>query len=193
MSNRFGSIDFGRPHSKETSHETTTIRALSQESAEHSGCFHSHLVLQAVQKVRSISLELPLLPFPRSAIRVITEPVGLHEDPPPISRMGQVEKDSSLCISGRPADYSSRSLDSMSIPRSRRLLSLSRSHTFEWSSTPQIAQRWPDDIEMSDELHRQGPVDVSRPACWENDATPTIRTQEHSSVNIEIKDIDSNV
>ncbi|OMJ16691.1 hypothetical protein AYI69_g7741 [Smittium culicis] len=47
------------------------------------GCFHAHPGLQVVPKVPSLSLECPLLPIPRPAIRTITEPFGLHQDPPP--------------------------------------------------------------------------------------------------------------
>ncbi|OMJ13744.1 hypothetical protein AYI70_g8326 [Smittium culicis] len=60
------------------------------------------------------------------------------------------------------------------------------------TQSQQISQRWPDDIEMSGELHWQGPVDVSRPATWETDAKSTIRTQEQSSFSIKPIDIDSN-
>ncbi|OMJ10399.1 hypothetical protein AYI70_g10350, partial [Smittium culicis] len=69
------------------------------------GCFHAHLDLQAVQKVTLISLEQPLLPIQRPAIQAITELVYLHEHPHPSSRMIQVERNSCLGTSRRPADY----------------------------------------------------------------------------------------
>ncbi|OMJ08220.1 hypothetical protein AYI70_g11682 [Smittium culicis] len=59
------------------------------------------------------------------------------------------------------------------------------------TQSQKIVQRWPDDIEMSFELHRQAPVDFSLPAPWKNDVSLIIRTQEPNSVSIELMDIDS--
>ncbi|OMJ18633.1 hypothetical protein AYI69_g6930 [Smittium culicis] len=56
-------------------------------------------------KVPPLSLEWPLLPIPRPVIRAITELFGLHQDPASSSRMGQIEKDSCLCISRRFANH----------------------------------------------------------------------------------------
>ncbi|OMJ12272.1 hypothetical protein AYI69_g9471, partial [Smittium culicis] len=69
------------------------------------GCFHAHPGLQEVPKVPPLSLEWPLLLIPHPAIRTITEPFGLHQDPPPSSGMGQIARDSCLCISRRFANH----------------------------------------------------------------------------------------
>ncbi|OMJ16779.1 hypothetical protein AYI70_g6387 [Smittium culicis] len=142
--------------------------------------------------------------------RAITDPVDPHEDPSPNSRMGQVERNSSLGIPRRPAGYGGIQ---GSVPNKHALILLQAlgawvqcqlreiddyaSHSAKQdpgspTRSQQISQRWPDDIEMSGELHRQGPVDVSRPATWETDAKSTIRTQEQSSFSIKPIDIDSN-
>ncbi|OMJ28244.1 hypothetical protein AYI69_g2285 [Smittium culicis] len=69
------------------------------------GCFHAHSGLQAVPKVPPLSLEWPLLPIPRPDIRTITEPFGLHQDPPLSSGMGQIERNSCLCTSRRFSNH----------------------------------------------------------------------------------------
>ncbi|OMJ10348.1 hypothetical protein AYI69_g10283 [Smittium culicis] len=46
-----------------------------------------------------------MLPITRLVIRTITEPFGLHQDPPPSSGMGQIERDSCLCTSKRFANH----------------------------------------------------------------------------------------
>ncbi|OMJ09787.1 hypothetical protein AYI70_g10730 [Smittium culicis] len=52
-----------------------------------------------------ISFKQPLLPVPSIAIGAIAEPVRLHEDPPHSSRMGQIERNSSLGIPRISDDY----------------------------------------------------------------------------------------
>ncbi|OMJ25056.1 hypothetical protein AYI70_g1159 [Smittium culicis] len=56
-------------------------------------------------KVQNTAAATTAEAIPRPVIRAITEPVDLHEDPPLSSRVGQVERNSSLGISRRPADY----------------------------------------------------------------------------------------
>ncbi|OMJ07797.1 hypothetical protein AYI69_g11320 [Smittium culicis] len=69
------------------------------------GCFHAHPGLQVVPKVPPLSLEWPLFPIPRPAIRTITDPFGLHKDPPLSPGMSQIERDSCHCISRRFANH----------------------------------------------------------------------------------------
>ncbi|OMJ15436.1 hypothetical protein AYI70_g7271 [Smittium culicis] len=173
------------------------------------GCFHVHLDLQAVHKVPLISLERPLIRVPRPAIRAITDPVDLYEDPPPSSRMSQVERNSSLGIPRRPDDYGGNprtcqfrevvdyavSVDHTPWDGDQHERNFPQSSIRQDPGSPtrsyQISQHWLDDIEMSGELHRKGPVDFSRPASWVTDDTPTIKKIEMSSVSIELMEIDT--
>ncbi|OMJ14792.1 hypothetical protein AYI70_g7674 [Smittium culicis] len=79
------------------------------------GCFHAHLVLQAIQKVPPISFKRPLIPVPSIAIGAIAEPVRHHEDPPHSSRMDQIERNSSLGIPRISDDYGTQISSSASI------------------------------------------------------------------------------
>ncbi|OMJ09622.1 hypothetical protein AYI70_g10828 [Smittium culicis] len=152
------------------------------------GCFHVHLDLQAVHKVPLISLERPLIRVPRPAIRAITDPVDLYEDPPPTLGswiQGQFREVVYYAVSVDhtpwDGDQHERNFPQSSIRQDPG--SPTRSH--------QISQHWLDDIEMSGELHRKGPVDFSRPASWVTDDTPTIKKIEMSSVSIELMEIDT--
>ncbi|OMJ29724.1 hypothetical protein AYI69_g753 [Smittium culicis] len=145
--------------------------------ARSPGCFDTHLNLKAVQKLPPISFEWPLFSVPRPAIRAVTEPVDLHKDPPPSSRMIQVEIDQPL----RNGDQLQGNVPQNSV------------HLYPRSPTQsqQIAERWQDDIYMPGELYRQDSVNFSHPAPWKTDATPNIRAQKPSSVHIELICIDS--
>ncbi|OMJ12504.1 hypothetical protein AYI70_g9076 [Smittium culicis] len=190
-------------------------------------CIHAQHDLQAVQKIPPISLKLPLLPVPRPAIRATSELIIVHEDPPPNSRIDQIESNFRLEIPRRPADYVKIqrlvtnkhalnllqafrawiqgqlrevvdydvSFDHISRNSDQHERNVPQSFVRQDLGSPtliqQISQRWSDEIEMSGELHHQCPVDVSRHAPWETDATPTIRTQERSSFSIELMNIDS--
>ncbi|OMJ15493.1 hypothetical protein AYI70_g7234 [Smittium culicis] len=126
-------------------------------------CVHIHFDPQAEQKVPPLSFERVLLPVTHPAIRATTEPVDLHEDPLPSSIMCQVERNSRLALGACIQVQSREVVD----------YAFSVDHT-----------SWNDDIEVSVELHRQGPIDFSFPDSWDTDATPTIRTQEKSSVSL---------
>ncbi|OMJ24284.1 hypothetical protein AYI70_g1678 [Smittium culicis] len=175
-----------------------------------SGCFHVHSGLREVPKVPPLLLKLPLLPIPRRAIRAITEPFGLHQDPPPSSGMIQIERDSCLCISRRFANHGGN----LKTCQSREFVdhAISVDHPFgsgnqlqgnvpkgsiqqdPGSATrgQQTTERWPDDPEEFGELHWENSINVGRSTSWKADATQTTRAQKLSSVNIKFMDIDSN-
>ncbi|OMJ18480.1 hypothetical protein AYI70_g5335 [Smittium culicis] len=69
------------------------------------GCIHAYPGIQAVSEVPTLSLEWPLFPVSGPTIRVITEPIGFHQDSSPSLTMGQVPRNANLSIFGRPTNH----------------------------------------------------------------------------------------
>ncbi|OMJ26614.1 hypothetical protein AYI70_g41, partial [Smittium culicis] len=68
-------------------------------------CIHAYPGIQAVSEVPTLSLEWPLFPVSGPTIRVITEPVGSHQNSLPCLTIGQVPRNANLIIFGRPTNH----------------------------------------------------------------------------------------
>ncbi|OMJ18288.1 hypothetical protein AYI70_g5438 [Smittium culicis] len=150
-------------------------------------CIHAQHDLQAVQKIPPISLKLPLLPVPRPAIRATSELIIVHEDPPPNSRIDQIESNFRLEIPRRPADY---------VKIQRRVTNehaLNLLQAFRAWIQGQLREVVDyavsfDHISRNSDQHERN---VPQSFVRQDLGSPTIRTQEQSSFSIELMNIDS--
>ncbi|OMJ28196.1 hypothetical protein AYI69_g2339 [Smittium culicis] len=67
-------------------------------------CIYAHYGVQEMQEVSEHPMEQTFVSVPRLAIRAITEPVGIHQDSPSGSGVGQSKGDPNICIPRRSAD-----------------------------------------------------------------------------------------
>ncbi|OMJ09964.1 hypothetical protein AYI69_g10432, partial [Smittium culicis] len=67
-------------------------------------CIYAHYGVQEMQEVSALPMEQTFVSVPRLAIRAITEPVGIHQDSPSGSGVGQRKGDPNICIPRRSAD-----------------------------------------------------------------------------------------
>ncbi|OMJ22129.1 hypothetical protein AYI70_g3061 [Smittium culicis] len=148
-------------------------------------------------------------PVSGPTIRVITEPVGFHQDSSPSLTMGQVPRNANLSIFGRPTNHgriqrgindeksSTSPYQSIYTSEDGNKHPGNDAEGFENQDTgpltrgQQNSECWPDDIEMSSELYWESSSNVNRSPAWPPNASTTPGAQEILPVDIENMDFDS--
>ncbi|OMJ29139.1 hypothetical protein AYI69_g1365 [Smittium culicis] len=122
---------------------------------------------------------------PRLAIRAITEPIGIHQDSPSGSGMGQSEGDSNICIPRRSVDPG-RGQASM---RNHHVLNLFQ--TLGAYILGIFREVLSNAIPVN-RISRNGSIDVDCSSFWETHVSPYLGAQEQSALHMEVMDIDCN-
>ncbi|OMJ14363.1 hypothetical protein AYI69_g8629 [Smittium culicis] len=161
----------------------------TQEGLSHvigsSRCFHEHTRIQEVQKIYPLSLECPPFSVPRSAIRAVTLPIGIHKDFPPSTGIGENEGNQNFCVLGRFTD----------LRRDQRIFQ--SEHTISLLQTlgawiqGQLREVLYQPVPVN-RPSRDGPIELGSSTNCENHASKTLETQKKSYVDIEFMYIDCN-